>query len=237
MQHHGTDSTLWEGKDGHPWDIIRNTVIPRETTLDRYQDIHYVTNNLDNILSDYPAIQAMTDTNNIGMSGHSFGALTTQVMGGMLFPNEDNILTSYKLNRFKAGILYSPGSVEHLGDFQPAEVYPPLDIPLMHMTGTDDGSPLSDQGYKDIRLAVYDHTRLADKYMMILNDGDHMVFNGSRGKLGQNPNRDTHESLIKLMALGFWEIYLKDNQSARDWIQNHAQPYLIDQADFYYECL
>ena len=51
------------------------------------------------------------------MSGHSFGALTAQVMGGMSFPDSEGNLVSFKEDRFKAGILYSPGSVEHLGDF------------------------------------------------------------------------------------------------------------------------
>ena len=29
IQHPGTDSTLWEGKPGHPWDVIRATPIPK----------------------------------------------------------------------------------------------------------------------------------------------------------------------------------------------------------------
>ena len=37
LTHIGTDSSLWEGKDGHPWDILRKTKVSRETTLDRFR--------------------------------------------------------------------------------------------------------------------------------------------------------------------------------------------------------
>lgn len=235
VQHHGTDTTLWEGKDGHPWDIIRDTHITRETTLNRFNDVPFVLESLPNWMAEHPEIGAMADLSNIGMSGHSFGALTTQVMAGMTFPNTEEVLTSFKQSIFKAGVLYSPGSVEHLGDFNPADVYPPIDIPMMHMTGTDDGSPLSGQGYEDIRLAVYQNTSLAEKYLMVLNDGDHMVFNGSRGKLGQNPNREKHEAIIQVVALAFWETQLKDSEDAKQWLTGEEiQAYLDGEATYKY---
>ncbi len=232
LQHHGTGSSLWEGKDGHPWDIIRDTYITRGTTMNRFHDVPFVLEQLEEWMADHPEIGNIADCSNLGMSGHSFGALTTQVVAGMKFPNEQEVLTSFKEPRFKAGILYSPGSVEHLGDFDPDDVYPTIDIPLMHMTGTDDGSPLSDQTYDEIRLAVYEHTSLAKKYLTVLKDGDHMVFNGSRGKLGQNPNRDKHERIIKIVALAFWEAMLKNNASAVTWLDEVASEFLNAEADF-----
>jgi pimeloyl-ACP methyl ester carboxylesterase len=78
-----------------------------------------------------------------------------------------------------------------LDDPDPKDVYPSIDIPLFHMTGTDDGSPISDRDYT-MRLAPFEHTDKAEKYLLVLKDGDHMVYNGSRGKLGQNPNREKH---------------------------------------------
>ena len=54
----------------------------------------------------------------------------------------------------------------------------------------------------------------------MLKDGDHMVFNGSRGKLGQNPNREKHESIIKIGALAYWDAMIKEDQAAKDWLLN-----------------
>ena len=232
VQHHGTDSSLWEGKDGHPWDIIRDTKIPRSATLDRYKDIPFVLDHFEDWLLEHPEIKDIVDFSTIGMSGHSFGALTTQVMAGMPFPDHDGNLISFKDDRFTAGILYSPGSVEHLGDLDWEEVYSKIDLPLFHMTGTDDGSPISDLGY-EIRLAVYEHTHKAEKHILIIKDGDHMVFNGSRGKLGQNPNREKHERIIKVSALAYWDMTLKNDQSAREWLTGKGyQSWLGDEGEF-----
>lgn len=49
IQHDGTDSSLWMGKEGHPWDIIRQTKITRGTTLNRFRDVKFVLDNLEQI--------------------------------------------------------------------------------------------------------------------------------------------------------------------------------------------
>lgn len=46
IQHAGTDSELWEGKPGHPWDVIRQTKIPRKATLQRLQDVPFAVDQL-----------------------------------------------------------------------------------------------------------------------------------------------------------------------------------------------
>ena len=217
VQHHGTDSSLWEGKDGHPWDIIRATHISRDTTLNRFADVPFVLDQLPAWMADHPEVGDLADLKTLGMSGHSFGALTTQVLAGMKFPDREGVLQDFKDDRLQCGILYSPGSVEHVGEFDPQEAYAGVDIPLFHMTGTDDGSPISEAGY-EIRLVAYDHTDKADKNLLVLKDGDHMVFNGSRGKLGQNPNREKHEQIIKIAALCFWDAQLKGNADALTWL-------------------
>lgn len=217
VQHKGTDSSLWEGKPGHPWDIIKATNIPRSMTLARFMDVPFVLDNLAEWLFQFEDINGRIDLNNIGMSGHSFGAMTTQVMCGQQFPDEQGILQDYSDPRFKAGILYSPVPAFHLTGELPDRIYGSIDRPLFHMTGTDDSSPVEGFDYTR-RLAIYDYSHKAEKMLMILNDGDHMIYNGSRGKLGQNPNRDLHETLIKIAALAYWDAKLKGDKTAHDWL-------------------
>ncbi|HPD83506.1 MAG: hypothetical protein R3D88_05650 [Alphaproteobacteria bacterium] len=217
LQHHGTDSSLWEGKPGHPWDIIRSQHIPRSATMNRFKDVPFVLDQLPKWMADNEEVGQIADLNVIGMSGHSFGALTTQVMAGMVFPDEQGRLRSYKEPRFKAGILYSPGPIEHLGLDEPRDIYSSIDLPLFHMTGTDDNSPVENWDYKK-RLVVYENTKKVDKHLLIIKDGDHMVFNGSRGKLGQNPNREKHERIIKIAALAYWDAMLKNDSAAKAWL-------------------
>ncbi|MCB1721330.1 MAG: hypothetical protein H6860_03285 [Rhodospirillales bacterium] len=218
ITHDGTDSSLWEGKPGHPWDILRKAEVSRETTLNRFYDVPFVLDQLLRWAAENPEAGAHMDLSRLGMSGHSFGAMTTQVMAGQMFPDAQGALISLKEPRFKAGILYSPVPIAHLTDEAEHKIYGPIDIPLLHMTGTEDSSPLHDFGY-EARLAVHVHSGAAEKYLQVLEGGDHMVYAGSRGKLGANPLRDEHEAQIKMAALAFWDAQLKDDEAARAWME------------------
>ena len=218
VQHHGTDTTIWEGKEGHPWDVIRATEITRDMTLDRYADVPFVLNNLPEFLVTYQDVARMADMNSIGMSGHSFGALTTQVLSGMLFPDKNNELASFADARFKAAIAYSPGDISHLGDFDEAAAYDAINRPILHMTGTEDNSPLTNEGY-EIRLKAFQGSQNIDgKHLLVINEADHMVFVGSRGKLGASKNREKHENIIKTFALVYWDAMLKEDGDAKEWL-------------------
>lgn len=209
VQHIGTDTILWEGKPGHPWDNIRKTHIPRHATLQRYRDIPFCLQQLRN-LND-----PVMDLNSIGMSGHSFGALTTQIMAGQIIQRGTRHYDLF-CNAFKAGILYSP--VPGRNDARdPNLVYGGLRIPLLHSTGTDDDSPVEGFNYQK-RLTVFNHSGHPDQHLVILNGGDHMVFNGSRGQLAHNPLRDRHEEIIKILSLAWWDWRLKNDQMAHTWM-------------------
>ena len=219
IQHDGTDTSLWEGKPGHPWDVIRATKITREVTLDRYKDVPFVLDQLETLEDEHEMLKGQIDYNALGMSGHSFGALTSQVMAGQLFPNEHDALTSYKEARFKAAILYSFSGMTHLTDVSPDQLFSGMDIPLYFMTGTEDDSPISGQDYTH-RLPAYEQTGSKNKHLLIIEDGDHMVFTGSRGKLAFNPKREVQEELIQSRSLAFWEAYLKGNKKAKEWLDS-----------------
>ena len=218
LTHRGTDSSLWEGKPGHPWDILREVRVRRETTFDRMRDVPFFLDRLQEWAAEQPEISPFIDFSRIGMSGHSFGAMTTQAMAGMKLPERDGTLIDFSDKRFKAGILYSPVPIAHLSDLPPEELYGPINLPLFHMTGTDDASPLEPIGYEH-RLVVHDYAGHPEQYLKILQDGDHMVYNGTRGKLTINPKREEHERIIKVASLAFWEAYLKDDAMARKWLE------------------
>lgn len=224
LQHPGTDSVLWEGMPGHPWDNIRKAKIPRKVVLQRYRDIPFALDQLRSMVTS--AEVANADLHHIGMSGHSFGALTTQIMAGQRVQKGSHHYDLYQAD-FIAGILYSP--VPGRKDPKdPGFVYGGIRIPLLHLTGTDDESPLEGFGYER-RLNVFRHARTPDQYIFILQDGDHMVFNGSRGQLGDNPKRDRHEEIIKMLSLAWWDWHLKGNQSAHEWLTGEGvQAFLGD---------
>ncbi len=222
LTHFGTDSSLWEGQAGHPWDILRKAKISRETTVNRMLDVPFALDQLEIWAADNSDIGQYMDFSIIGMSGHSFGAMTTQVIAGMVFPKTEGDLHDMSDDRFKAGILYSPVPIAHLTDATPHEIYGSINIPLLHMTGTDDSSPLEGYDY-DYRLIVKDHAQNPDQYLQVLEGGDHMVYNGTRGKLAENPLRDQHEKEILDASYAFWQAHLKGDEGAKAWLQSRYQ--------------
>lgn len=231
ITHIGTDSSLWEGQPGHPWDILRKTVIPRAMTLDRFRDVPFVIDQLPHWASANPDVGQVMRLQDYGMSGHSFGALTTQIMAGQHFPDEEEVLSQLRDERIVAGILYSPVVNSFLRD-QADEVFSGIDIPLLHMTGTDDESPPEGFGYEE-RLKVFHHAGHPDQYLLVKNQGDHMVYNGTRGKLDSNPLRPRHEEIVNAASLAFWDAFLKGNYDAEAWLNGEGvQHYLAGDAEF-----
>ena len=121
--------------------------------------------------------------------------------------------------------------LDKIVDIDGVNIYEPIEIPLFHMTGTDDSSPIGDLPYTH-RLKVFEQSGHGEKYLLIKDDADHMIYNGTRGKLERNLNRELHEEIIKVLSLAFWEAKLKGDRGAMEWIQGQAvREYLSGQAE------
>jgi dienelactone hydrolase len=230
IQHLGTDSSLWEGKDGHPWDVIRNTRIPRKSTLSRFQDVPFVLDQLKIWKDQNPDQGQKMNLSTLGMSGHSFGALTTQMMAGQKRGTGKRLYDLWE-PRFKAGIVYSPVPVRKIYDGSNINVYQDFKIPLFFMTGTKDSSPVEGFDYTE-RLHVYEGSQGPSQHILIKQGGDHMVYNGSRGKLEENPKRATHEKIVQIASLAFWDAYLNDNKNAHQWLTRSFAAWLGDEGQY-----
>lgn len=219
--HEGTNDSLWRGKEGHPWDNIRKAHIPWETVLDRYKDVPFI---LDAISSGAIESPAPLNLEKIGMSGHSFGALTTQIMAGQRTGNPEPL--SLKDHRFTAGIAYSPVPNTRL-NLPTQDVYGDITLPLLHITGTEDHSPL-DGPIQHLRDEILHHAveNGSMQVNVILDGADHMVFNGSRGQLADYDGMDLHKDQIKIIALAWWDYFLKNDAKAGHWITHDMQDYL-----------
>lgn len=118
-------------------------------------------------------IEAYIDPQRIGIAGHSFGALTVQSISGQL---------GTKDARIQAAIAFSPGALPK----ERAKTMSQVRIPFMCVTGQHDhyvtfnhaghskklGVPLEN------RLAVYEYLPKGQKYLLKLNEADHMSFSG-----------------------------------------------------------
>lgn len=237
IQHPGTDISLWQGKEGHPWDVIRATHISRKTTLNRFKDVPYFLDHFESWASAQESIGPYMNFDALGMSGHSFGAMTTQIMAGAKLGRGERM---YQLgdDRFKAAISYSP-SHAYNDDEPHDELYGSITLPTLYMTGTADHSPVAGYDYT-YRLSIFEQAARAisaqvRQYLLVLDEGDHMVFTGSRGQLGENPKRGLQESIISMLSHAFWDAYLREDEDALAWLESDAvEEWLLDEGSFEY---
>ncbi|PCI00764.1 MAG: hypothetical protein COB76_02785, partial [Alphaproteobacteria bacterium] len=193
-----------------------------EDVLNRYLDVPFILDSLEN--GDIECPTSM-DLSCLGMSGHSFGAMTTQIMSGQRTGNPD--LLDLTEERFIAGIAYSPVPNSRLKN-PASEIYGDMTLPLLHLTGSEDHSPL-DGPIQHLRDEIFEYagsTNNAMQMSVILEGADHMVFNGSRGQLSDYDGMDNHKDQIKILALSWWDYFLKRDANSGHWIRQNLQGYL-----------
>jgi len=214
MQHAGSDADVWRGAT-RPMEQMRKAADARNA-IARTGDVRFVLDELARLDAgavDFP-LKGRMDLTRVGMSGHSFGAVTTLAIAG----RAPAILRVGGVSpvadpRVKAAVALSPSP----GAGDPATSFAAVRIPIFHMTGTRDVSPINDTKAADRRVP-FDHIKLADQYLLTLDGGDHAVFSGRRAR-GQAVATDAaHHELIRAGSLVFWDAYLKDDAGAKEWL-------------------
>jgi hypothetical protein len=158
------------------------------------------------------------------MSGHSFGAVTTQAVSGQAFGRAGTRFTD---ERIRAAIAFSPSSPRR-GD--PAVAFGAVKIPWMLMTGTKDTALIGDADVAS-RLAVFPSLPPGSKYELVLADAEHSAF-GDRALPGdraaRNPN---HHRAILALSTAFWDAYLRGFEPAREWLDGTGARSLLETRD------
>lgn len=161
------------------------------------------------------ALAGRLDLDHIGMSGHSFGAMTTQAVSGQ---HAGRFARSRIDARIKAAIAMSP-STPARGDA--AKAFGNVKIPWLLMTGTKDVSRFRTQTVES-RRAVYTALPPGDKYELLLHDAEHSAF-GDHGLRGDTESRDpNHHRAILAVSTAFWDAYLRDDAAAKKYLGGPA---------------
>lgn len=220
IQHDGTDDSLWRDQpDLHPWDAVRQAMpLSWEVVKNRYLDIPFLVETLQSSKAFDADIMARLDLSRMGLCGHSFGALSTQVAAGQWVGVSDAEKEQIICDAFQCGILYSPSPNIRLS-ISDAEIYGDFRFPLLFMTGTKDDSPLKEFDYTD-RVAIFDHAGGEGHALMVMQGADHMVYNGSRGQLEAYDGIEEHQRQICQASLAWWNAHLKDDQKAQKWLDD-----------------
>jgi predicted dienelactone hydrolase len=225
LQHPGSDDSVWKDEaQAQRYGALRQAASAQNLKL-RLEDVPAVLDQLDKWNAETGnALWHRLDLKHVGMSGHSFGAVTTQGVSGQSLPL---VRTRFTDPRIKAACMFSPSSPQR-GDA--TQAFGGVTIPWMIMTGTKDVSPIRDLGV-DNRLEVYPALPPGSKYQVILDGAEHSAF-GDRPLPGDHePRNPNHHRVMLAFTTAFWDAYLRQDPAARVWLDGEGAKSVLEKGD------
>jgi predicted dienelactone hydrolase len=223
VQHPGSDEAVWkEAAQGEQMAALRGAA-SLENFLLRARDVPAVIDQLA-VWNKSGPLAGRMDLTKIGMSGHSFGAVTTEAVSGEMFPMNGTKLTD---TRIRAAVIFSPSTPKS----ETAEqAFGAVKIPWLLMTGTKDIAPI---GLADMesRLGVYPALRGAPKYQVVLDNAEHSAFTDRPLPGDREPRNPNHHRVILALSTAFWDAYLQGNKDALAWLNGVGPRSVMQPAD------
>jgi predicted dienelactone hydrolase len=180
----------------------------------RVQDMAFVLEQLVSLRLEKHGWTEKMDMDHIGIAGHSFGSMTTLIVAGRGFA--ESPLSASPDSRIKAALAMS-SPIPKARERQEAE-FGCVQIPTLHMTGTEDVIPISTTRPEERRIP-FDCAHLAPAYLVNFQGGDHMVFAGmTRNAARQEKDQFIH-AVIQDSSLALWDAWLKQDAKAREWLE------------------
>ena len=225
LQHPGSDESVWRDVPRRErMDAMREAASGRNFVL-RVRDVPAVLDQLErwNATGDHP-LAGRLDPTRVGMSGHSFGAVTTQAVSGQSTPRGRKLFTDA---RIRAAIALSPSSPRR---GSPEEAFARVEVPWMLMTGTHDVALIGDADVAS-RLAVFGALPEGGKYELVLDGAEHSAFT-ERALPGDNqPRNPNHHRAILALSTAFWDAWLREDPDAKAWLDGDGPRSILEEAD------
>jgi predicted dienelactone hydrolase len=225
LQHPGSDDSVWKDQPVSQ----RLAAMQKAANLDnfrlRVRDVAVVLDQLERwSTADANVLAGRIDMKRIGMSGHSFGAVTTQAVSGQRFP----LGKGFTDPRIKAAVIMSPSAPRQGGNAKRA--FENVKIPWLLLTGTNDTAPIGETDLAS-RLAVFPALPAGGKYQLVLDKAEHSAFT-DRALPGDSQKRNpNHHRAILAVTTAFWDTYLRANEDARQWLDGDGPRTVLDKAD------
>jgi len=225
LQHPGSDSAIWQGA-GDRAAMVRGLRAAMSATqfVARIEDVKFVLDALSRRVKAADPVVGRADLSRIGMSGHSFGAVTTQALAGERFGPAAGRLAE---PRIRASAAFSPSGGRDTSIAGESGRFSDIRQPFLSLTGSLDITPASNETAQS-RQWPFERMPGPDKYLLVLDGADHATFGGQaatrqlrRARTG-SPARagadDAAYTSIKAASLMFWNAHLKGDDRARDWL-------------------
>lgn len=225
VQHSGSDTSVWKDVALAQRMIAMKRAASAKNLMLRVEDIPAVLYQLErwNKTKGH-ALQGRLDMHRVGMSGHSFGAVTTQWVSGQATQAGKQPFTDA---RIKAAIAFSPSSPRR-GD--PKRALGKVIIPWMLMTGTKDVAPIGDADMES-RLGVFPALPPGGKYELVLYNAEHSAFTDRALPGDSEPRNPNHHRVILALSTAFWDAYLRQDAAARAWLDGDGPHSVLERED------
>ena len=211
LQHLGSDDAVWKNAGaGEGMKAMTKATLDIRNALNRPLDVTFAIDQLTALNAD-PAspLKGRLDLDGIAVAGHSFGGYTAMAIAGQaLGPTASTRLAD---PRVKCAIeMSAPVARPAIRD----QSYGTITMPVLHMTGTLDDSPIGDTKAAERRI-LFDLMNHADTALIIFQGGDHMIFSGRAREIEDHAKQDAEfQRLICAGTTGFLDGFLKGDPAA-----------------------
>jgi predicted dienelactone hydrolase len=225
VQHPGSDDAVWKGKPKAEYRALMRAAASVQNFLLRVQDIVAVLDALADRSQNIPPISAARlDLKKVGISGHSFGAITSQWLSGQTTKDGE---ANFADPRISAALIMSPSRSRRS---TPKQAFGSVSLPWMLMTGTKDIAQIG-QATPDSRLAVFLALPTGSKYELVFFGAHHYAFTDGVLRDGIEPRNPNHHEAILALSTAFWDTYLRADPKAREWLDGNGPRSVLESRD------
>jgi predicted dienelactone hydrolase len=210
-----------------------------QTRVDRARDVSFVLDQLPEIERLVPALAGRIDSARIGVAGHSAGAMTAMLVGGV----QGQRMADVRDPRLKCAVVLSGQGIGG-GLVFDAHAWDGFTLPALIATGSLDSSSRTGQTPQS-RREPYERSPASDKYLLYIDGATHMSFTGKlagdRGE--QTANRAVSDYLepggnimdqalqydqtaifqtVECATLAFLDAYVKGDTAAKEYLQGES---------------
>lgn len=227
-QHAGSDRDAFRSNRQQISEAARNPTAGKV----RFEDIGFTYRQIAGLASQ-GAAAGRIDPARVGIAGHSFGAITSQIIAGQFVTGFDQSLA---LPQIKGALALSPSPPRAAyGDASTA--FRDMFMPIFHMTGTKDDAPNGDFDAAARRIP-FDRTKDVDQWLLILDGANHFTFGGDPNprlmfRDFSYPDLPRHHDIIRAGSLLFWRMILNGDAKAKDALDGGAFKALLAPSDRY----
>ena len=225
LQHEGTDDRAFRRS---PRSIAVAANDPA-ASADRFRDVAFAVKQVEqgSVIND---LRGKLDPKKIGISGHSLGGLTSQVIAGQYVKGYDQ---QFCLPGLRGAMILSP-SPPRQGFGDVATAFRDMRMPMLSITGTADTPP--DKSFPaNERRVPFDRTNNVEQWLLVLDGATHFTFSGNTQRpriagllpgMEADPNLAENHTIMKAVALAFWQWTLLEDAAAKQQL-NAQLPKLV----------